>query len=207
MPGDGLPHADDSVRENIHKVTSSRSSPFTRIDEQERVSLSLTKTVWLLRATDFAGCRPGPHQGDSAVKIRDLLQAKGEEVHSIHPSATLADVVTKLVECNCGSLMVMDDDRIAGIITERDILRASAGDSRPLAEVLVAEKMSTQLVTAAPEDDVAVVMGLLTRHRIRHLPIVVREQLAGIISIGDVVKAQFDHLSMENEYLRNYIQG
>ena len=141
------------------------------------------------------------------MKLSQILQEKGGEVYCIDASATLANVVAELVAKNCGSLMVTQAGRPVGIITERDILRTCAMDQRPLAEIAVSEKMSTNLITAIPEDDVATVMGLLTEKRIRHLPIVEGDRLAGMISIGDVVKAQHAALAQENHYLKSYIQS
>ena len=96
-------------------------------------------------------------------------------------------------------------DELVGIITERDILHACGAGRRPLAEVKVAEAMSTTLVTGAPDDEVESIMGLMTTHRIRHLPVLVEGRLAGMISIGDVVKAQHDRLAMENRFMKDYI--
>lgn len=141
------------------------------------------------------------------MKTHQILHNKGENVYSISPDATLAEVVSKLVDKNCGSLLVMDGDRLAGIITERDILRTCASDKRPLTEIRVYERMTVDIVTATPDEDVNAVMGTLTKNRIRHLPIIEQDRLVGIISIGDVVKAQFDLLSMENHYLKSYINS
>jgi CBS domain-containing protein len=141
------------------------------------------------------------------MKLQDILKIKGTNVHKISSSATLADVVEKLVDCNCGSLLVCDGDQMVGIITERDILRASAAGHEPLVTSRVRDHMSTEVVTGSPCDEVGDVMGLLTENRIRHLPVLEDGQLAGIISIGDVVKAQHDRLTMENHYLKNYIQS
>jgi len=141
------------------------------------------------------------------MKTYEILQSKGSEVYSIEPDRTLGDVVSRLVEHNCGSLVVKDGENLVGIITERDILRTCASDPRNLSEIAVAERMSRKLTTGSPEDEVGTIMGLLTEKRIRHLPILEDGQLIGMISIGDVVKAQHNQLSMENEYLKTYIQS
>lgn len=140
------------------------------------------------------------------MKLNEILHAKGTDVYRIDPEASLADVVQKLVECGCGSLLVCDGDRIVGIITERDILRACADKATTLEFVRVSIHMTTDVVTGNPEDDVSDIMGLMTKKRIRHLPILEDGKLAGIISIGDVVKAQYAHLSVENRCLKEYIQ-
>ena len=141
------------------------------------------------------------------MKIQDILLEKGNRCHTIDPESRLSDVAKTLVKHNCGSLLVLEESRLVGIITERDMLRACAGDARPLEAIRVREKMTGQLVVGRPEDEVEDIMGLMTHHRIRHLPILREEQLVGIISIGDVVKAHHDHLSLENAYLKHYIHG
>src|SRR5262249_9670492 len=142
---------------------------------------------------------------EHAMKLRDILRHKGTNVHTIAPGATLADVVEKLVDCNCGSLVVCEPDAprtLIGIITERDILRACARETRPLAGILVHDVMSSEVLTGSLVDEVESIMGLMTRQRIRHLPVIENDLLAGLISIGDVVKSQYDQLSMENHYLK-----
>ena len=141
------------------------------------------------------------------MKIRDILQAKGSQVHSISPTATLDQVVQALVAHNCGSLMVMDGPKMCGIITERDILRTVAGETRELNAIQVTSRMSQDLVTSAPEEELSDVMSKLTQNRVRHLPVVENGDLVGIISIGDVVKSQQKSLATENEFLRNYMNG
>jgi CBS domain-containing protein len=143
------------------------------------------------------------------MKLQEILCTKSGEVQSISPKATLMDVAQTLVEKRIGSLVVFLSDstgkqELAGIITERDILYACAGD-RPLAEITVGQAMSKELVTGKPDDEVEQVMGLMTTRRIRHLPVLADGRLAGIISIGDVVKAQHDQLAMENQFMKDYI--
>ncbi len=140
------------------------------------------------------------------MKLRSILRGKEQVVHSISPTDTLGSAVDKLVSNNCGALIVLENGRMAGIISERDVLRACAELKAPL-DATVADRMTTELVTATPDDDVEHVMGLMTNHRIRHLPILDGEDLAGVISIGDIVKSQYDELSRENQLLKKYIQG
>jgi CBS domain-containing protein len=141
------------------------------------------------------------------MQLRDILSNKGRTVLSIAPQATLADVVHKLVHHNCGSLVVCENDELIGIITERDILRASAQRDRPLESIQVETRMTRELVTATPDDEVEQIMGLMTKRRIRHMPVLEDGKLAGMISIGDLVKAHHDRLCLENEYLKNYISS
>jgi CBS domain-containing protein len=142
-----------------------------------------------------------------AMTLQQILSAKGRKVHNISPEKTLQDVVNMLVDCNCGSLVVCEGERMVGIITERDILRACAEKSRPLDSIQVEAKMTRDVVTCTPDCDVETIMGLMTRHRVRHMPLLEDGRLVGLISIGDIVKAQHDELCLENHYLKSYIQS
>ncbi len=141
--------------------------------------------------------------------LRDILGMKGSLVHTISPEASLDDVLQKLVRLNIGSLVVCEQetDIVIGIITERDILRTQATHKAPLEQLRVRLSMSRGLVTASPDDTIELAMGLMTHHRVRHLPIVNEGRIVGMISIGDVVKAEHDEVVIENHYLRRYIQG
>lgn len=151
------------------------------------------------------------------MNLYEILNAKGRVVHTIGWNATLEDVVQTLVRHNCGSLVVCDaapsnsDERsygrMVGIITERDILKACATHKAPLSVLKAADAMTSDVVTGSPNDSVEATMGLMTELRIRHLPVVEDGQLQGLVSIGDVVKMQYDRLTMENHYLKSYLQG
>jgi CBS domain-containing protein len=149
----------------------------------------------------------GSHAETIAMLLSEILGAKGRMVHTCSPEDTLADVVELMVGHNIGSLVVLKDGEMVGIITERDILRASAATRGSLEFAQVHERMTRCPIVASPQDDLPDVMGVMTERRIRHLPVVERGQLIGIISIGDLVKAQHDELSRENHYLKSYIQS
>jgi CBS domain-containing protein len=141
------------------------------------------------------------------MQLCEILGTKGRMVHTCTSADTLADVVEQLVGHNIGSLVVMERDEMVGIITERDILRAQAQVRGPLDQVKVLERMTRCPIVCAPHDEVTSTMGVMTERRIRHLPVVERGRLVGMISIGDLVKAQHDELSRENHYLKCYIQS
>jgi len=141
------------------------------------------------------------------MKIRDILRGKGAEVVTIHPEATVHQAMQVLVHHRIGSLIVIGErGKIAGIITERDILRECAAHSEGVKETTVREVMTTNLIIGVPDDEVGYVMGIMTHNHIRHLPIIAGERLEGMISIGDVVKAQLEETEFENRYLKDYIQ-
>ena len=141
------------------------------------------------------------------MHVRDILSDKGQVVHSCAPDDTLADVAQLMVGHNIGSLVVKQDDDMVGIITERDILRASAATRGPLEFLKVADRMTRCPVVASPNDEVSDIMCIMTERRIRHVPVVERGRLVGLVSIGDTVKAQHDELCRENHYLKSYIQS
>ena len=146
------------------------------------------------------------------MTLHDILRNKGSKVFTIRPEATLADVAAALAEHNIGSLLVCRSDdceeTILGIITERDLVRTCARNpSLSLERITVAEVMVRNPITVSGTESVEDMMGLMTQRRIRHLPVVEEGRLVGMISIGDVVKAQHDSLALENHYLKSYIQG
>ncbi|MCG8585472.1 MAG: CBS domain-containing protein [Pirellulales bacterium] len=142
------------------------------------------------------------------MKVSGILREKGGDVFTTQPEATLEHAIRLLVEENVGSLVVVDPvetRRIVGIITERDILRTVDQQAKELASLRVADYMSTSVKTCTVTDTLDSVMGLMTTHRVRHMPIVEDDKLCGMVSIGDIVKAQHDHLHRENYYLKEYI--
>lgn len=142
------------------------------------------------------------------MKIRDVLEAKGSQVFCIAPEQTVQEAVALLVEHRVGSLVVLDGrGRLAGIITERDVLRECHRHPEGLGRVRVTEAMTLDVKIGVPDDELPHVMAVMTNHRIRHLPILERDRLVGIVSIGDVVKACLDRVEDENRYLRDYIQA
>ena len=140
--------------------------------------------------------------------VKEILHNKGHEVFTIETCVTLAEVVDELVDRRCGSLVVVDNDgAMVGIITERDILQACAESHRPLTEARLDDVMKQKLVTAKLTDKVGDLMGVMTEQRIRHLPVVEDGDLVGLVSIGDVVKAQHAELRAENQFLKDYISS
>lgn len=152
-------------------------------------------------------------KGESAMLLQELLRDKSQKVHSIRPQATLADAVAELVRHNIGSLLVCESSgdgfatRLLGIVTERDVLRALAVHGAATGSLSVREVMTSDVLTASPQDSIGDAMGLMTQRRIRHLPVVEGGRLLGMISIGDVVKAQHDQFALENHYLKSYINS
>jgi CBS domain-containing protein len=141
------------------------------------------------------------------MKLQEILDRKGHEVVTISPERTVPEAVQLLVEHNIGGVVVMDGGSLVGILTERDILRLTARSPGTMSELTVAEAMTRTVVTGSADDDMVDVMGLMTDHRIRHLPILDQGRLSGIVSIGDLVNACRRSAEEENQHLRQYIQG
>jgi CBS domain-containing protein len=141
------------------------------------------------------------------MKIREILEKKGYEVVTVPPSLPFQEAMRLLVKHNIGSVVVAEDQVVQGILTERDVLRLAAQDPVAMAGLKVEDIMTRDVVVGLPEDTVDYVMEIMTRNRIRHLPVVDDGWMQGILSIGDVVDALRTKVEVENRYMRDYIQG
>ena len=141
------------------------------------------------------------------MKIRELLNEKGYEVVTVPPSFPLQDAMRLLVEHNIGSVVVAKEKVVEGILTERDVLRLAAADPATLTTMKVEQVMTKDVVVALLDDSVDYVMEIMSKNRIRHLPIVDQGWMQGILSIGDVVNALRQKVDVENNYMRDYIRG
>jgi CBS domain-containing protein len=142
------------------------------------------------------------------MKVRDILKVKGPQVHSIRPDQTLLDAVGMLMQHRIGALLVRDaTGAVCGIISERDVLGACLNRSADLGRIPVREAMTRDLVVCVLDDGLDYAMGIVTKNRVRHLPIMDGDRVAGIVSIGDLVKAGLEEAEYENRYLKEYIQG
>lgn len=138
-------------------------------------------------------------------QLAEILAEKGHDVLKIEAGASVFEAVKKMVEANVGSLLVTEDGEVSGIITERDYLRRVALEGRTDRETAVREIMSTPLIVVTPETTIDHCMALMTNQRIRHLPIVDGGEVAGIVSIGDIVKFKSKQQSVEIQYLHEYM--
>ena len=142
------------------------------------------------------------------MTLRDILKVKGSQVHSIAPDQTVLQAVALLVEHRIGALLVRDAaGATVGIVSERDVLQKCLHHGVELGHVRVDAIMTRDLVVCALDDDVEHAMALVTKNRVRHLPVVEGGGVAGMISIGDLVKANLDEAQFENRYLKEYIAG
>ena len=139
-----------------------------------------------------------------AMKVSDILKAKGTEVMTVRPDETLVTLSHRLRMARVGALVVSRDGRtIDGMISERDVVHCMAERGPACMEVAVESAMTRRVITCGPDDNVAVVAKTMTANRIRHLPVVEGGKLAGIVSLGDVVKARLDEMELEAGVLRD----
>ena len=139
--------------------------------------------------------------------LSQLLQSKGREVYSIAPGASVLDAVRLMAERHIGALLVIEEGRLEGIVSERDYARKVVLNGRSSTTTAVREIMSAPVVTIGPDQTVDDAMRLMTSRRIRHLPVTQGRELLGVVSIGDLVKSVIEEQRHTIEDLRSYIQG
>lgn len=141
------------------------------------------------------------------MTIAAVLRDKGSDVATISSGDRLADAVTQLGTRRIGALPVIEDGRIAGIISERDVIYCLKDHGAEVLDWPVGRIMSSPAITADPSMDVLAALALMTQRRIRHLPVVEGGRITGIVSIGDLVKHRMDRIEAEAEAMRTYIQS
>jgi CBS domain-containing protein len=140
--------------------------------------------------------------------VSDILDEKGRNVLSIAGEATVFDAIKRMVEANVGSLLVFEDGKLAGIVTERDYLRRVALEGRTEKETAVRDIMTAPLVYVTPETSLDECMAVMTERRIRHLPVLGAErEVLGVVSIGDLVKYRSRQQDVQIRLLTDYISS
>lgn len=138
-------------------------------------------------------------------RVRDILREKGTTVHGIQRTGTVYDAVVRMVGSNVGSLLVLDGHEVIGIFTERDYFRRVALPERAPRDLLVAEVMSSPVVSVTSDWTLDECSQLMTQERFRHVPVVDDGALVGIVSIGDIVKAKSAEQTTQIQVLHEYI--
>ena len=142
------------------------------------------------------------------MRVRDILNRKGTTVATIGPEATVAEAVAILHGRRIGAVVVSPDgESVGGILSERDIVAGLAGLGPSVLAVPVRQLMTADVLTCGPDDELRGLAITMTEHRFRHLPVTVDGRLAGIVSIGDVVKLRVDELQAEHDQLVDYISS
>jgi len=144
---------------------------------------------------------------DVSGTIDKILRQKSGEIWSIHPDATVYDAIKLMAEKNVGALVVMENDRLTGIVSERDYSRKVMLQGKTSRTATVREIMTTELTTAHPKETVEDCLRFMTDKRIRHLPVVCDGELRGVISIGDLVKEVISSQNATLDALQSYISG
>jgi len=139
--------------------------------------------------------------------VSHLLESKGNAIISITSSASVFDAIKLMADRGVGSLLVMDGDKLEGIVTERDYARKVILKGRSSNSTEVGEIMTTEVVTASLEHSVNKCMNTMTKRRIRHLPVIESDRVIGLISIGDLVQAIIADQQEAIQHLEQYISG
>ena len=141
------------------------------------------------------------------ITVRQLLNEKARTVCSVHPDATVFDAIAKMAEHDVGSLVVMDGDKLVGIITERHYARSVVLKGKTSPTTPVRDIMERRVICARPEQTVEQCMALMSDKRVRHLPVLEGKMVIGIVSIGDLVKSIISDQKFIIEQLEHYIHG
>lgn len=140
-------------------------------------------------------------------RVRDVLQVKGSRVFTIEPDASVYDAIKVMADELIGALVVMNGDRLVGLISETDYARKIVLQGRTSANTQVREIMTDRVLYVSPDHDISECMALMTEKRFRHLPVLDDGKLVGLISIGDLVKSIIDEQLFTIEQLERYITG
>lgn len=140
-------------------------------------------------------------------KVRDILKVKGSDFFYVQPSNTVFEALEKMAEKEIGAVMVLDNGNLIGMFTERDYARKIVLHGFTSKEAKVGDFMTKAVITVSPETSINDCMGLMTNKRIRHLPVMERNRIIGLISIGDVVNSVIRQQDDTIKDLENYIYG
>lgn len=137
------------------------------------------------------------------MTIQNILDRKGAKVFTIRPTATMRTAADQMRERGVAALVVESGGAIMGIVSERDIVNALSRFGEHALSMSVKEILTLAIITVTPNDSIKRAMSLMTRHRVRQLPVIAEGRLAGIVSVGDVVKQRLDDLEAESSVLRD----
>lgn len=141
------------------------------------------------------------------MKVKDILRVKGNAIVSVNPDTIIFDALSLMSKYNVGAVLVVDNENLVGVFTERDYARKIILKGRTSLDTSVSEIMSDELITVHPEESIAECMVLMSDKRVRHLPVVQDGHVVGIISIGDVVKFIIEEQEVVIEHFKMYISG
>ena len=139
--------------------------------------------------------------------VRDLIAKKGDTIFKVAPQDSVRTAIEQMAERGVGALLVMEDEKLRGIVSERDYARQVILKGRNSQDTPVSDIMTSRVVCVDPERTIEECMALMTERRIRHLPVVVESRVTGVISIGDVVSAVIAEQEFQIKQLESYISG
>lgn len=141
------------------------------------------------------------------MTIGSILQGKGGDVVSVAPNTRVAEAVALLADRRIGAMPVIDGEQVVGIFSERDVIRCLAEDGAAALDGPVSSAMTTPVASVSRDTAVIGALSLMTRRRIRHLPVVESEAMVGFVSIGDLVKYRIDRIEADADAMRDYIRS
>ncbi|MCG2842195.1 CBS domain-containing protein [Sandaracinobacter sp. RS1-74] len=139
------------------------------------------------------------------MEVAGILREKGSAVASVGPDTSVEEIVGELTTRRIGAVLVLDGEEVVGVVSERDVVRGLAGHESQVLKLRAKDIMTSPVITILPGDSVVEAMELMTDRRIRHLPVVESGRLAGLVSIGDLVKARIEEAEREALALKDYI--
>ncbi len=139
--------------------------------------------------------------------VHDILKSKGHDIWSVRPDDTVFDSLKVMADKGVGALLVMDGDKLVGIVTERDYARKVILEGKSSKSSQVSEVMTRQVLCVTPQQTIDECMALMTDKRARHLPVLQNKKVIGIVSIGDLVKAMINEQQVLIDHLQHYIAG
>jgi CBS domain-containing protein len=140
--------------------------------------------------------------------VRDVLKSKSRELITVGKETSLKQAMERLIKHKISCLPVTDeDDKVVGIISDKDIFRRVYDTDCKFQTLTVGDCMTTEVIIGLPDDQLSYIAGVMTENRIRHVPVVDRSGIVGLISVGDIVKTQMENIKIENRYLKQYIEG
>lgn len=141
------------------------------------------------------------------MRVKEILESKGHEFWSVTPDASVHEAIQLMVQKRVGSVLVVDDGTVQGIVTERDFAQKVAVDGKSSPDTPVAEVMTTHVLCTRPEQTIEEAMALMTDKRVRHLPVLDAGEIVGVVSIGDLVKSVISEQQFIINQLESYISS
>jgi CBS domain-containing protein len=169
------------------------------------VSVAGSRVVFPAERVSRSLCESAHNRLEAPMRIADVLRNKGAAVVTINPEATVGELLAGLAEQNIGAMVVVGAEGVVGIVSERDVVRQLHTHGASVLSRPVSKIMTSTVATCTKSDTVDAISMLMTKNRVRHVPVMDGKNLIGIVSIGDVVKTRMEELEAEHQQLQSYI--